>query len=664
MYRGGDRENSNRRIRTDSRGGAELVGIVLLIGLVSIVGISLLLVAGNAVSSAETQSDHEHSKQVFTDFNSQLRTESLSQDGGDSIDFALERENVHVDPAAGSITVELTGDTSCTLVDESMGTVWYETNGNEIASQGGGVWEYDGTTTRMISAPDIQYTGASNRETLDLPITVLEGERQTTNRISFAHEQTTTEFPTDGCGLADKEEPLADSEIVITIESRYADGWGQFFEDEVGSDVAYPAEDVVEITLEGPVTSGEVEGPIVSDAASLALSNNGKIDSYDSSDGPYAPPGDNNAPVMVEGDFNPSNQIEVGGDVHAGGDAQISNNIEVNGKTVIGGNSTISNNPEFGEPSPPGTDTDVVYSTEDDMVGTWGGTFYGDVIIGGDAKQFGKADVYGDVYIGDDAETDSLRQSEIHGDVIAGGTVSTAGATIHGDVYENGAKTPKDPLQPDVDQPDPVDDEIEDKRTEIAASNDNDETGTIVSEELTGCSTTCTLESGTYYLDEINLHDAVVELDTSDGPIELYVDDGIHLSGDTRVEVLGTAGTEVYLNDAFQLSNRAQVTVPGDRSPLFWLNIHSDHSASFSNQATFVGIVNGPGSETKTGADVHISNRVEIFGALVGNIDSTSNQNRIHFDEALIDPHELGDSDETNRLSYLSVSVRTTELES
>lgn len=658
MYRGGDRESSNSRIRTDSRGGAELLGIVLLIGFVSVVGVGLLLVAGNAVSSAETQSEHEHSKQVFTDFNSQLRTESVSQDGSDSIDFALEQENVRVDPDAGRITVELTGDTSCTIADESMGAVWYKSDGKEIASQGGGVWEYDGTTTRMISAPDIQYTNASNRETLDLPITALEGERRTTDQLSFAHERTTTEFPTDDCGLADEEEPLADSELLVRIESRYADGWGQFFEDEIGNDVEYPADDVVEVTLEGPITSGEIDGPIVSDAASLSLSNNGKIDSYDSSEGPYAAPGDDNAPVMVEGDFAPSNRIEVGGDVHAGGDAQISNNIEVRGKTIISGESTVSNNPEFGEPGGSG----VVYSTGEDMVGTWGGTFHGDVIIGGDAKQFGNAEIYGDVHIGGDA--DSLQNSEIYGDVIADGDVTTAGATIHGDVYENGAKTPKDPLEPETDQPAPVDDKIEDKRTEIAASNDNDETATIVSNELTGCDTTCTLESGTYYLDEIHLHDKTLELDTRDGPIELYVDDGIHLSGKTQVEVRGTAGTEVYLNDDFLITNKAQITTPNDRSPLFWLNIHSDHSASFSKQAVFVGIVNGPGSGSDTGVDVQISNQVEIFGALVGNIDGTSNRNRIHFDEALIDAHELGDGDETNRLSYLSVTVRTTTLES
>lgn len=643
--------DDERGCEVSNRGQSELLGLVMLLGFVAVVGVGTLLVAGDTVTDLEERSELEQTKQTLTEFNAQLRTEAVSQSGNRSMDFALGGERARVDPNAGNITIEITGDTSCTLLDDaSLGAVRHERAGTEIAVQGGGVWEYDGTTSRMVSAPDIRYGGPDGRETLSVPIPVIQGDPQRTQRVRFAHNETVGTFPSSDCGLSDEENPLADSELTITVESKYFEGWGQFFEERVGTEVTYPGDETVEVTLDGPITSGTVEGPIVSDSAILGLSNNGKIDSYDSADGPYTAPGDDNAPVIVEGDFTPSNNVDIGGNVRAGGDASISNNIDVNGKTIIGGDSDVSNNPEF----------DDVYSTRGDMQ-TWGGTFNNDVIIGGDATQLGNAEVYGDVHVGGDVV--DLQNSEIHGDVIANGSVSTARATIHGDVYENGARTPNEPLEPNVVQPDPVDDEIETKRTEFAASNDNDDASAIVARQLTGCGSTCTLESGTYHLDEISFHNDALELDTSDGPIELYVDDGIELSGSSRIDVVGEGGVEVYLNGDLSMSNQAQVTVPGDRAPLFWLNIHSDNTASFSNRASFVGIVNGPSPESGTGADIHISNQVEIFGALVGNIDGTSNQNRIHFDEALIEPHQLGQEGEKQRLAYLNVNVQTIEVE-
>lgn len=629
------------------QGQAELLGLILLIGLVAIVGVGMLLVAGTSMDRVEKQIEFEQAKLAVNEFNSQLHTE-VSQNGGQTIDFAFDQEGAKVDPGVGDITVKIDGDRSCTILDESMGAVRYERDGKEVAAQGGGVWEHDGTTSQMVSAPNIDYRGEDGRETLSLPITVLNGDSQTANRLSFKNNETVRKYPlsTAGCG----EDPLEDGEVVITIESKYAEGWGQFFEEQVRATVSYPDKRTVIATLEGPITFGQVEGPIVSNAASVGVSNNGKIDSYDSSVGPYSSPGNDNAPVIVEGDFSPSNNIEIGGNVRAGGNAYISNNIDINGETRVGENSDISNNPTFtGD-----------YSTSGRMT-TWGGTFHQDVIVGGDAD-LGNAEVNGDVHVQGDVE--GLRNAEIEGDVIAGGSVSTDGATIEGDVYEHGTRTPREPIDPNINTPEPVDDKIKTKRTEFASSNDNDETTAVTGNELTNCSPSCTLESGTYYLNEINLHNKNVELNTSNGPIELYVDDGISLSGDSEIKVTGNTGVEAHLNGDLSLSNDARVTVPGDRSPLFWLNIHSDHSAAFSNKASFTGIVYGPAPTSGTGADIAISNQVEIFGALVGNIDGTSNKNEIHFDEALTEPHELNDDNDVSQVSYLDVRVRSVDIDS
>lgn len=631
------------------RGQMAVLGLVLLIGIVVIASIGILLVAGQSTDDVQQQAETDRVEQSFVQMSKELETASSSHDVSRGTDFSLDAQNVRVDPSAGNMTVEITGDSSCLIVDDQqLGSVRYAQNGNEIALQGGGVWRHDGSTSTMVSPPSIHYRpGTDEREpTLTLPIVTITGDERITDQANINHLGTTKKYPSrSACGDLGQDELLTNSDVVITIQSKYSEAWGQFFEDSSSSNVEYPSDGTVQITLSGPIESGEVEGPIVSDAPTLALSNNGKIDSYDSTDGPYTS-GNENAPVIVEGDFKPSNSVEIGGDVRAGGNADISNNILVSGKTIIAGDSIITNNPEF----------DGLYSTGGDVKSSWGGTFNDDVIVGGDATKFGNALVKGDLHVAGDVN--DLWNTEIEGDLIVGGNINDGhGATVHGDVYEGGEKPPDDPHDPNIEYPDSVDTEITDKETALSNSNDNDETSTIVNDELVGCETTCTLESGSYYLDHVTFDsDDTLVFDTSDGPIDLYVDEDIALTNKAEIEIQGDNGVEVFLNGDLDMSKQAAITEAGDRSPLFWLNMNPESSAKFSNKASFVGIVYGPGSETRDGVDVHISNQVEIFGAIVGNVGGTSNKNSIHFDEALIDSEQFGSGNDTGRLSYLNIA--------
>ncbi|WP_207590118.1 polymer-forming cytoskeletal protein [Halomontanus rarus] len=740
---------AKRRVRTIGpiqyhRGQMAVLGLVLLIGVVVIASIGILLVAGQSTDDVEQQAETDRVEQSFVQMSKELETASSSHDVSRGTDFSLDGQNVRVDPSAGNMTVEITGDSSCMIVDDQqLGSVQYTQNGNEIALQGGGVWRHDGSTSTMVSSPSIHYRpGIDEREpTLTLPIVTITGDERITDRANINHLGTTKKYPSSSaCGDLGQDELLTNSDVVITIQSKYSEAWGQFFEDSSSSNVKYPSDGTVQITLSGPIESGEIEGPIVSDAPTLALSNNGKIDSYDSTDGPYTSGGEN-APVIVEGDFKPSNSVEIGGDVRAGGDADISNNILVSGKTIVAGESDISNNPEFGG----------LYSSGGDL-SAFGGTFRGDLIVDGDLTQIQGATVEGTVHVNGDATVG--KNTEIQGDLIVDGNVSLAKkATVDGEIHASGDVTlnhqaehrndiyaggsvalessgstlvgtvrsneavelfynakvtddvyarddvsidssadvdgdviaggsvdpgrvnedsisenvspkpqttyrsPSSSVDPGINYPDPVTDEIIDTKSRLADSNDNDETLTVVNDELVGCELTCTLESGSYYLDHVTFDsDDTLVFDTSDGPIDLYVDEDIALTNKAEIEIQGDNGVEVFLNGDLDMSKQAAITEAGDRSPLFWLNMNPDSSAKFSNRASFVGIVYGPGSETRDGVDVHISNQVEIFGAIVGNVGGTSNKNSIHFDEALIDSEQFGSGNETGRLSYLNIA--------
>ncbi|GAB3034982.1 hypothetical protein GCM10025298_25080 [Natronobiforma cellulositropha] len=716
--------------------------------------------AGETSSSIEEQAERDRIEGAFLEMSHQIKTTSSTADVARTMDLAPEHGRAVVDPDAGWITVELVDDgTACTLLDERpLGSVRYEQGDSSVAFQGGGVWSASANESAMLSSPAVYYSPGSTPEeaTLHLPVTSVTGEGTVTGTIDIESLETTRVYPASGtCLSGSHQTALRNGDVEITIHSEYYLAWGRFFEAEVDGEVSYGPDgsDEVSVSLASPLEGGGLEGPIVSDAVTLELTNYGEIDSYDSTGGPYAPPGNANAPVVVEGNFTPSVDVVVGGSVKAGGDAHVANAIDVSGDVTIAGASEVSNDPWFG-----GT-----YATGETL-SVQGGTFGDDVLAGDHVEAFQSATVHGDLHAGGDAAIGT--GTEIFGDVIADGdVVVTGGATVHGeihasgdvtfehqathhnDVYAGGSVTlepvdaqvvgtvragedvrlewaseidgdvyaggditsnggsvtgaataggsvdddsvdgsstdsaspppspayrlPDDPPAPEIDTPDAVDEEIEAAGDRLADENDNTNTTRIVGGELVGCEafSGCTLEAGSYYLDEIALDGTgsnaeTLVLDTSDGPITLYVDSDLSVVEEANVEVVGDGGVTVYLNGEFLLTNEGTIDVAGQRAPLLWVHMNADSSAQLSVDSSFVGVLHGPGGSGASGTDVDISGRTTIYGAVVGNVESTANDNRIHFDEALTEPPQSETATTTAQVSYLDVVLSEVHLSS
>ena len=746
------------RSRVSSRGQSDIIGLVLLLGLV-IAGVTAVVAFGSiAIQDTRQSASVANAEASMTQFDSQAALVAYGSAENQRVELpSTSRSSVSLDETAGSLTITVTDQTTATVVaDETitLGTVRYEEGDQTVAYQGGGVWrKSSGGGSRMVSPPEFHYrVDDAGEPTLTLPLVTVAGNG------GGGSVQLQKAGPTDTTVLG-VSNPLQQGEIDITVESAYYEAWGRFFEQRTSGRVTYDhPNEAVTITLVAPSETGKVKSSIVSDAGTLGLSNNGDVDSYNSSVGPYPSAPDDRASVVVDGDFVPSNNIRVKGEVRAAGDASVSNNIQVDGVTVVGEESDLSNNPTFGD----------VYSTGGDLDVSGSVDFQDDVLVGGSVTHFDSASVAGSLYA--DGDVIVNKNADIDGDVVAGGTVEVrkgaqidgeihagedvvfadkssytgdvfagrnvvlraskpsvtgdvrAGgqvvlkkkATVDGDVYagqdtdgdgnaievgQNAEVTgaavagddvyvdskgsvgsvtegqtprpsanpdaPRNALDPNVDLPPSAEAAITARANELSnpSENDNDATSAISGNSLQGCGSTCTLPSGRYYLDEIDIGNSdTLEFDTTGGPVTVYVDDDVAVN-DGQIEVSGSNTVELYVDDEYDMTGQGEVVVPGDRAPQFWVYMNPGTSASFSNNAVFRGVVYGPGDSSTNGASISVSNNVEIYGALVGDVAGTSNNNEIHYDTALGRVTVLGGEEDVPKVTFIHVSVSEVTVE-
>lgn len=275
--------------------------------------------------------------------------------------------------------------------------------------------------------------------------------------------------------------------------------------------------------------------------------------------------------------------------------------------------------------------------------------------------------------------------AEIKGDVETGESLLFTGGSGQR-VYGNltyGKDPPSDPSKidgwiesgADVESPSDVGWLITARGEEFDDSNQNGD------DDITGraidCSDPCDLDAGAYYLDSLDLdnNDELV-LDTSSGPVEIYVDGDVTVDKSSEsITVNGNNPARLYVNQDFTLE-KGTIEIPGNKSPRFWVYMRSGAVAHF-HQAHFEGVIYGPGSGAQTGVDIEVKSGNEIFGGLVGkpassggnpggsNSLSIGQDDKVHFDEALAQEDPLGPyGGNLPAVTYMHVSVNRVNVSS
>lgn len=207
---------------SDGRAESTLLGLILLIGMVAVVGSSMVLVADESLTSVQRQSEHERIESGFVELSQQMATASSAGDSSRALNLETDQDGTVVMTDTGQISIS-GGNVNKSV---SIGAIEYQDDdGTTFAYQAGGVFRETGNQTRIVSAPPIEYDVES--ETLTFPITEVRDEtRLGSGDIVVDHYETD---PLGGSSLVENDT------VTIEVTSKYYRGWERFFEKQGGA---------------------------------------------------------------------------------------------------------------------------------------------------------------------------------------------------------------------------------------------------------------------------------------------------------------------------------------------------------------------------------------------------------------------------------------------
>ena len=275
-------------------------------------------------------------------------------------------------------------------------------------------------------------------------------------------------------------------------------------------------------------------------------------------------------------------------------------------------------------------------------------------------------------------DVDLSGNAEVHGNIRSGGDVSVGGsAYVYGKVYYTGTNTSgrtDDGYQriSGVDTTGSVDGLVVGTVSEIKSNPDSSPDIDSGDDELEFSGGQATLDAGQYYLEEIEMNNEDLILDTSGGDISLAIKNYVALENGANISVIGDGVARIFvLGDSKTNSGcysgfdgcgltlgKADVHVPGDNSTQLRVYGDQNFNATFegagANKARFVGVVFAPAGENGNGG-VYLQHSA-VYGGIVTGSAIVDNKGQVHYDTALRNKVLSGQGGQVVRITYLHVS--------
>lgn len=318
------------------RGQSEVLGFILLLGLVTAGVTGIVVLGSEAVSDtrqsitsgtaehAMTQFDSKASLVAHGDSSSQSATLAGSSSATRTVDTDRGWMNVTIRNESDSDQIE------AQLMNVTLGAVVYEDGETTIAYQGGGVWRSDTGGSQMVSPPEFHYRGT----TLTLPLVTVDGDGSVNEDVQITQNGPSENVYPNG----NYSNPLEDGKIVVEVHSEFYTAWGRFFTERTGGEVEIDhGNETATITLVTPAETEPVGAALSSSAAGDELEftgggNNGQyVDNYNSSDGNYTDTKSNNGTVKASGDITLGGNAEIHGHLRSGGTISMQGTPDITG---------------------------------------------------------------------------------------------------------------------------------------------------------------------------------------------------------------------------------------------------------------------------------------------------------------------------------------------
>jgi hypothetical protein len=225
------------RLVRDSRSQSELLGVVLVLGLVLLATVAVVALGSSAIADTQRRSELQSAEQAMTVFDSRAATVALGRSNARTVDFGESAGSYDVEPNGGRLVVvhedwDGAGGTH-ELYNQPLGTVVYRNGDSEVAYQGGGVWAAEGGGSRMVSPPEFHYRAG----TLTLPIVRVSGSGSASGQAVASVTESRRAHPVYSDPAASYPDgrtyvnPIENGEVTVRVQSRYYQAWADYFRD-------------------------------------------------------------------------------------------------------------------------------------------------------------------------------------------------------------------------------------------------------------------------------------------------------------------------------------------------------------------------------------------------------------------------------------------------
>ncbi len=156
-----------------------------------------------------------------------------------------------------------------------------------------------------------------------------------------------------------------------------------------------------------------------------------------------------------------------------------------------------------------------------------------------------------------------------------------------------------------------------------------------------GCDCNMTLYGKTggssFYVTEITLsNEATLTIDTTGGPVNIYLEGNLETANDTKIKVLGNSKATIYLSGKLTAKNDSEINKTERNPPNLTIYSCSTENMVFENDTVFAGAVFAPN------ATITVKNDAKIYGALWGNKIQIENDGKVYFDTSLTNAFSAG----------------------
>ncbi|WP_436346019.1 DUF7289 family protein [Natronorubrum sp. FCH18a] len=227
-----------------SRGVSPIVGLILLFGMV-IAGAALLLMVGSPMLDAfESENERERAHLCMDETDHQLAT--VAATGEQRSMPATDISDCQIDVTDGgqiefvwyndSEADDIPWDDDDRTASAELGALEFELEDRTIAHQGGAIWEYTGSETRIVSEPGISYKNESAQENGSIQFNIMlldQDELSSSNPVARADHDRSDELAAEITEAASNSDG---ANVAIRIESAYHDGWNRHLEDALVAD--------------------------------------------------------------------------------------------------------------------------------------------------------------------------------------------------------------------------------------------------------------------------------------------------------------------------------------------------------------------------------------------------------------------------------------------